>query len=238
MRLVKLRDECRYSVSPFSDASAAIKNGGGGCYDFAATLMCLVIDALKEAGINRPVYIVGDKKEDHAYILIGNPADPKYGMKNTVVGDVYTTFFAAHTLEEAERAEPNYENPEDEYDPEEDLSVENYNKIHLSTVKRESDEAIIAYGQKKNLPPRGPELLHWVSQQNKKLQESGDEASNEAGGCFDDIKTAKDLSTVYKDADGNMLTFENFPENYIHEYLEAREQMEESGFPDNFQPKQ
>lgn len=78
-------------------ARAGAEAQGGACKEHAS----LAYAALSTRTINAPVMQVSDRNVDHAYVVIGDPRDPQWGERNTVVVDPWVRFPTAVTVAEA-----------------------------------------------------------------------------------------------------------------------------------------
>jgi len=61
----------------------------------------LAYAALATRKIDAPVMRVSDRNVDHAYVVIGDPRDPRWGEKNTVVVDPWVRYPTSFTLSES-----------------------------------------------------------------------------------------------------------------------------------------
>lgn len=77
-------------------ARAAAEAQGGSCKEHAS----LAYAALSTRTINAPVMRVNDRNVDHSYVVIGDPRDPQWGERNTVVVDPWVRLPTAVTLAE------------------------------------------------------------------------------------------------------------------------------------------
>jgi len=78
-------------------ARAGAEAQGGACVEHAS----LAYAALATRKIDAPVMRVSDRNVDHAYVVIGDPRDPRWGEKNTVVVDPWVRYPTSFTLSES-----------------------------------------------------------------------------------------------------------------------------------------
>ncbi|WP_208908629.1 type III effector [Paracidovorax avenae] len=75
---------------------AGMQAQGGACNEHASVAFV----ALASREINAPITRVKDSRIDHAYALIGDPRDPRWGESDTVVVDPWARYPSACTLAE------------------------------------------------------------------------------------------------------------------------------------------
>ncbi|MBF9172268.1 type III effector [Xanthomonas campestris pv. campestris] len=100
-RRAMLRDN-EYNQDPIQNAGRTVAYQAGNCNEHANVGYTL----LAASSLNAPLLRVSDADEDHAYVLIGDPRDPTWGEKDTVVVDAWVTHPTAMTLDQSKGLNP------------------------------------------------------------------------------------------------------------------------------------
>ena len=170
------------------DADLATQYRVGNCGQFAS----LSWRALAAQTINAPVQRTHDAVEDHNYLLIGDPRDPRYGETDTVVVDAWPRYPVACTLAHAKNLNPAptalVRSVNQAPTPEE---IAAFNKVLPVVSSWEINQSLAEEGR----PLVGDALL-------KSIYEEKEEP------FFDNRAEAKDPSTRYTDGSGSSKTFD------------------------------
>lgn len=187
-------------------ATSALMFQAGNCDETASLAYTLVSS---QHTLNAPLMLVSDQYLSHEYALLGDPRDPTWGEKQTVVIDPWMQFPSAYTLEEARGIVPGL------------ASIQRApgtlpsNQAHraLSSVKQASVDAVRSLQQSNEHAPVGEALL----------QEVLDDDENEK---WDERCGAKDPSVRYTDGSSTPRSYDEVPESLLQTQVAALDSIE------------
>lgn len=151
-----LRDN-EFCQDPVQHAREAARYGAGNCAEHANVAYTL----LASKQLNAPLMRVSDSQQDHAYVLVGDPRDPRWGEKDTVVVDGWVTHPSALTLEQSRDLAPGMppirqRPPGSAPDPDAIAAFKNVETISLPAVNQ--------YLESRAAPPVGQGLMDYINQ--------------------------------------------------------------------------
>ncbi len=203
-----LRDET-YCQNPIQHAKEAVRYQAGNCAEHANVSYTL----LAGQQLNAPLLRVSDADDDHAYVLIGDPRDPEWGERDTVVVDAWATHPSAFTLAEADDMRPTmppsfqrsrYSPP----DPD----------ANLRNVQHVTTEDVNQYLAEYSRPHVGPELLDHIDEY------------VDTNRFFNAKTYAKDPSTRYGDSSFTSKSMDRIAESTVDRQREARREWNNSPY--------
>jgi hypothetical protein len=206
------------------DASVQVKArrwiqfGGMNCGDINA----IAFAEMQAEKHSRPLLLVKDNECDHGYVLSGDPRDPKWGERNTVVVDAYPAAPCAHTLDEAIEAKPASERPVEQYSP--GAPIFEFSIEEEVKKNRVSTEEVDEFAKGRGYPEVGRKALAWIANGGTGVD------------LWDMKKSAKDVSTIYVDDTGREGAFNYVPEDHLVHHIMNRVYMQVDGFPRNYSP--
>ncbi|MHA6911251.1 type III effector [Ralstonia pseudosolanacearum] len=194
-----LRDET-YCQDPIQHAKEVVRYQAGNCAEHANVSYAL----LAGRQLNAPLLRASDGNDDHAYVLIGDPRDPYWGERDTVVVDAWVTHPSAFTLAEADDLHPNmtpfqrsrYSAP----DPD----------ANLRNVRHVTTEEVNQYLSEYSRPDVGPALLDYIDQY------------VDTNKFFNTKTSADDPSTRYGDSSFTSKSMDRIAESTVDRQREAR----------------
>ncbi|WP_230849972.1 type III effector [Ralstonia solanacearum] len=203
-----LRDET-YCQNPIQHAKEAVRYQAGNCAEHANVSYTL----LAGQQLNAPLLRVSDADDDHAYVLIGDPRDPEWGERDTVVVDAWATHPSAFTLAEADDMRPTmppsfqrsrYSPP----DPD----------ANLRNVRHVTTEDVNQYLAEYSRPHVGPALLDHIDEY------------VDTNRFFNAKTYAKDPSTRYGDSSYTSKSMDRIAESTVDRQREARREWNNSPY--------
>jgi hypothetical protein len=156
-RTVMLIDHHPRFAAPLVAGRQAAQYQGGKCRQHSNVAYTL----LAGQKIDAPVMMVNDQHQDHGYCLIGDPRDPRWGERSTVVVDAWPGYPVAGTLAQSTNRHPafpaHYQRPPGAAPSQAAASA-------LQDVPTVDREAVNAFLQSKELPVVGHGLLKYLSE--------------------------------------------------------------------------
>ncbi|BBO59935.1 hypothetical protein [Mycoavidus sp. B2-EB] len=180
-------------------AERAIRFKAGNCDAMEAITFSL----LTTQNLSAPILSAFDHDRDHFYTLIGDPKDPTWGTKNTVVVDAWHPFGTVYTLRQASILNPEpdifFQHPPSTPAPNSIATLfgERPRTVHIAEID--------LFAEKQGYPNVGDDLLEYF------YETSPPEL------CRDERVGTKDPSTIYKDNNGVSQTFDEIPIEFLQE---------------------
>ncbi len=194
-----LRDET-YCQNPIQHAKEVVRYQAGNCAEHANVSYAL----LAGRQLNAPLLRASDGGDDHAYVLIGDPRDPYWGERDTVVVDAWVTHPSAFTLAEADDLHPNMtpfqRSRHSPPDPD----------ANLSNVRHVMTEEVNQYLSEYSRPDVGPALLDYIDQY------------VDTNKFFNTKTSADDPSTRYGDSSFTSKAMDRIAESTVDRQRDAR----------------
>lgn len=156
-------------------------------------------------GLPAPILTFADGIRNHAYTLIGDPRDHKWGTQNTVVVDAWFPFKTAYTLKQASYNLDSNPRVTLQY-PASTPSPDSVDRFFREECPNLGTVSIDQYLVDSNLPPVGDELIEH---------------------CYDDFNSGylrderigtKDPSTLYTDG-SQARTFDDISEQELNKHI-------------------
>ncbi|MCX4024911.1 hypothetical protein H0A36_10525 [Endozoicomonas sp. SM1973] len=198
------KEEKKLSVP--GHAQQAMRVGAGNCGEHSAMTFSLLAAEPHKA----PISWVSERGIDHAYVVIGDPRDPDYGEKNTVVADAWPTFGVAHTLAEGLFKTPEVKETQPPGSGDKDYQLKSRSPLGSTIINREL--------------PAGKPLLMYLAQ-----------AHQEKDILYQQWFSATDPTTQYQNENAtDKKVFNQQPHGWVEQKLNQYEKAEKEGFPDSY----
>ena len=202
---------------PADQAQYVVKYQAANCAEVAKLAFALITNS----GIDRPVFLLYDQKDDHTYVVIGDPdKDPP---EEVVIVDPYMSLAIAHTLADSTAHFPTRAGvvKKAEYRPGPGVTPDAFSLPQACAQPIISQQQVLAYVESRNkeraefgmpaLPTTfGDAFVDVLTEDGTNMQD-----------LFDYRTGIKNVETIYYDGHGRSRSFNCLPEPYLTNYLKT-----------------